>query len=54
MLIMILKGKGLYKVAIRFVGSSRHSFNLGSHYVLLEAFSDLCVLINVKIIAKIE
>ena len=32
MLIMISKGKGLYKVAIRFVGSSQHSFNLGSHY----------------------
>ena len=54
MLIIISKGKGLYKVTIRFVSSSRHSFNLGSHYVLLEAPSDLWVLIYIKLIVNIE
>ena len=54
MLIMISKGKRLYKVAIRFVGSSRHSFNLGSHYDSLKALSDLWLLIYVKFIATLN
>ena len=55
MLIMISKRKGLYKVAIRLLAPvDIHSFNLGSHYVLLEAPSDLWVLIYIKLIANIE
>ena len=54
MLITISKDKRLYKVAVRFVGSSRHSFNLGSHYVLLETPNDLWVLMYVKLISNIE